>query len=201
MISHLRGTLDYVSENCIEIDTGSLGFTVNVPSSVIDALPPVGEDIDLFTYLSVKEDDMSLFGFLTRDSLDMFKLLITVNGIGPKAALSVLSAMSPQDIRLAVLSSDAKSLSRAPGIGSKTAQRMIIELKDKVTLEDAFAHHSGGLGNAVISRETPERDEAVEALVALGYSASDALRAVRAVETDGKDTEAILREALKKVGR
>ena len=202
MISHLRGTLDYVTDHSIEVDTGSLGFEVNVPATVLSELPRVGEDVDLFTYLAVKEDGMSLYGFLSRDALEMFKLLITINGIGPKGALSILSAMTPEDIRFAVLSGDAKALSRAPGIGKKTAERMIIELRDKVSLADAIApelRETSNLGGT--GHQTAERDEAIEALVALGYSASDALKAVRGIETEGKDTEAILREALKKIGR
>ena len=202
MISHLRGELTYISENRIEIDTGAIGFEVMVPMSVIDRLPGIGSTIELFTYMNVKEDEMSLFGFLNRDSLDMFRLLITVSGIGPKGALGILSSMSPSDIRFAVLSQDVKAISKAPGIGSKTAQRLIIELKDKVSLSDGLDHMNDDVtSSGNVSADTSEKSEAIIALTVLGYSNSDALRAVSGIDTAGKTTEEILKEALKKIGR
>ena len=201
MISHLRGELTHVAENRVEIDTGAMAFEVQVPMSVIDGMPGLGSIVELYTYLNVKEDEMSLFGFANRDSLDMFKMLITDSGIGPKGALGILSSMSPSDIRFAVLSQDVKAIAKSPGIGAKTAQRLIIELKDKVSLSDGFEHLSDS--NALSSRngDESEKTEAVIALTVLGYSNTDAYRAVQGVDTAGKTTEEILKEALKRIGR
>ena len=201
MISHLRGELTYIAENRVEIDTGAVAFEVQVPMSVIDRLPGIGSPVELYTYLNVKEDEMSLFGFANRDSLDMFKMLITVSGIGPKGALGILSSMSPSDIRFAVLSQDVKAISKAPGIGAKTAQRLIIELKDKVSLSDGFDHLNDSDSPAAQTADTEEKSEAVIALTVLGYSNTDAYRAVQSVDAAGKTTEEILKEALKRIGR
>ncbi|MBR3036550.1 MAG: Holliday junction branch migration protein RuvA [Lachnospiraceae bacterium] len=201
MISHLRGELTYVRENKVEIDTGALGFEVQVPMTVIDRLPGIGSPIELFTYMNVKEDEMSLFGFPDRDSLDMFKLLITVSGIGPKGALGILSSMTPSDIRFAVLSQDVKAISKAPGIGSKTAQRLIIELKDKVSLSDGLEHMNDDVRPVGNASDSSEKSEAIIALTVLGYSNTDAFRAVSGIDTAEKTTEEILKEALKRIGR
>ncbi len=201
MISHLRGELTYVRENKVEIDTGALGFEVQVPMTVIDRLPGIGSPIELFTYMNVKEDEMSLFGFPDRDSLDMFKLLITVSGIGPKGALGILSSMTPSDIRFAVLSQDVKAISKAPGIGSKTAQRLIIERKDTVSLSDGLEHMNDDVRPVGNASDSSEKSEAIIALTVLGYSNTDAFRAVSGIDTAGKTTEEILKEALKRIGR
>ena len=151
------------------------------------------------TYLNVKEDAMQLYGFLTKDDLMVFKLLIGVNGIGPKGGLGVLSALSPDELRFAVLSNDVKAICAAPGIGKKTAEKLILELRDKLKLEDVLEHIAMG-------SETPGENEyhneaqgeAVQALVALGYGNTEALKAVRQVELDGTmGTEDILKLALK----
>ena len=149
----------------------------------------------------MREDALQLYGFLTKDSMDMFKLLITVNGIGPKAALGILTAMDTDALRLAILSDDVKTLSKAPGIGKKTAQKLILELKDKMKLEDAFElklAHEQEKAVAGLGEISDGRQEAVEALVALGYSSTDALRAVRKVtDVAPDDVEGLLKAALK----
>ncbi len=203
MISFIRGTLESVSENKIEIDTGALGYEVNVPVSVIEKLPSPGSEIKVYTYLSHKEDEMSLFGFDTKDALQMFKLLINVNGIGPRGALGILSVFTPSDLRFAVLAGDAKAISKAPGIGPKTAQRLIIELKDKVSLEDGLAHFNDDVQPAAGRNDSADmsaKNEAVVALTVLGYSNSEALKAVQGIDVTGLTTEDILKEALKKIG-
>mgnify|MGYP001141001573 FL=1 len=145
---------------------------------------------------------MVLYGFLTKDELMVFKLLIGVSGIGPKGALGVLSVMTTDDLRFAVIGDDVKAISRAPGIGAKTAQRVILELKDKLSLEDAFENRlaetaAKEAGNTVVKGA---KQEAVQALVALGYSSSEALKAVSGVEiSDETDTEEILKAALKQM--
>lgn len=202
MIAYLNGRVADISEENLVIEVAHIGYNVRVPASVTALLPPVGEEVRIYTYMSVREDAVALYGFLTKDDLEMYKQLITVSGVGPKAGLAILSALSADELRMAVISQDAKAIAKAQGIGAKTAQRIILELKDKISLEDtvfmkdsvsdaAAIPASGDIGRA--------KAEAVEALTALGYSSSDALRAVKAVEQDDMDVEALLKAALKKM--
>lgn len=201
MIAYIIGELIEVEENRIVLESNHMGYQIFVPVTVMHEARP-GEEIKVHTYLHVKEDAMQLYGFLTKDDLQIFKLLLGVNGIGPKVALGVLSALSPDELRFAVLSEDVTSISKAPGLGKKTAQKLILELKDRLSLEDAFEHklnnHSLAAGDSAAAREPSA--EAVQALVALGYSNSDALRAVRKVGLSEKmDVEEILKAALKQI--
>ena len=161
-------------------------------------LPPTGSEVKIHTYLNVREDAMQLFGFLTRDDLEIFKLLIGVSGIGPKGGLSILSKLSPDDLRYAVLSGDVKAISAAPGIGKKTAEKLIIELKDKLDIADVLDH---AIGNdaPVAENNSTIQSEAVQALVALGYGSTESLRAVKQVELENPTVEDLLKEALKKL--
>ena len=199
MIAFVRGIVSGIEENKIELDTGALGYEINVPASLTDGIS-MGQELLLYTHLNVKEDEMSLFGFKTRDELHMFRLLITVGGIGPKGAVGILSVFHPSDLRFAILSGDAKTLSKAPGIGQKTAQRICMELKDKVTPEEGLEHFNDDTKDTVKDTENSARAEAAAALTALGYSGSEAYRAVNAFDTAGMDTEEILKEALKHIG-
>lgn len=141
---------------------------------------------------------MILFGFLTKDDLFVFRLLLGVSGIGPKGALAILSVMTTDDLRYAVLGDDAKAIAKAPGVGAKTAQRLILELKDKLSLEDAFEQKLAKNDNPVQNKAKGAKNEAIEALVALGYSSSEALKALNGIEiTDDTDVEDILKAALK----
>jgi len=199
MIGFIKGTVDTIGESRALIDVNGIGFEVNIGSGTAAELPPVGEEVKLYTYMAVREDDMSLFGFLHRDELEVFKLLIKVSGIGPKGAQAILSVMSVADLRFAILTGDAKSISRAPGVGGKTAQKLILELKDKVadaeTLDADSYKTVSGIGSVPVQ---DERTEAAEALIALGYSQGEAYRAVRDAEVpDGADANAILKAALK----
>ena len=202
MISYIRGELVALEEDKVIVDVGGVGYGIFMSGQAMGQLPPVGSKVKIHTYLNVKEDVMQLYGFLNRDALSVFKLLIGVNGVGPKGALGILSGISADELRFAVLSDDVKTISKAPGIGKKTAQKMILELKDKLKLEDAFemklAHQQEEAAEGA-SDLRDSRQEAVEALVALGYSSADALRAVRKVPADvpADDVEAILRAALK----
>ena len=200
MISYIKGELTEVSETSIVVETSSgIGMNIIVPQTFIDKMPPCGSMVKIHTYLNVKEDSMTLYGFINREDVDIFRLLITVNGIGPKGALAILSTITPDDLRFAVLSDDVKAISRAPGIGAKTAQRMIIELKDKLKLEDAFEIR--------LSHEEVDdllagdaRNDTVQALVALGYGRSEAARAVNMVDgADSMDSEQLIKAALKKL--
>lgn len=196
MFSYIKGDLADVSADSIVVENNGIGFHIFIPGSMIPALPTVGSEIKIYTYFLVKEDAMNLYGFLAKDDLNVFKLLLTVNGIGPKGALAILSTITPDDLRFAVLAGDSKAISKAPGVGNKTAQRLIIELKDKLSIEDVMNKEEEGI---VLPKSDDHRNEAVQALVALGYSQSEAFKAVNKVEGDGLDTEDILKMALKKM--
>lgn len=200
MYSYLKGELVEILEDTIVIEVNNIGYNVRIPASMIDVLQGRGQELKVYTYLYVKEDAMQLYGFFTRDDLNIFKLLLGVNGIGPKGALAILSVMTPDDLRFAVLGEDAKAIAKAPGIGNKTAQRMIIELKDKLSLEDAFeaktAHVAEGQGAGASS----VKNEAVQALTALGYSSSEALKALNSIAlTPELTVEEVLKLALKQM--
>jgi Holliday junction DNA helicase RuvA len=201
MIGYLKGELAEIKESYIVMEVGNIGYEVYLPASAILELPAKGSTLKLYTYLHVREDAIGLFGFLTKDDLEMFKLLITVNGIGPKGALGILSAISADDIRFAVLAEDAKAIAKAPGIGNKTAGKLILELKDKFKLESAFeqklANQAEKLGG---SGMFGMREEAIQALTVLGYSASDALKIVNQIDiTEGMSSEELLKLCLKRM--
>lgn len=198
MYAYLIGKVAEIEEDNLVLEVGNIGYNIKVPGSVAAQLPPVGQQVKVYTYTSVREDALQLFGFLTKDDLRMYRMLITVSGIGPKGGLSLLGAMSADEIRMAVLTQDAKAIAKAPGIGNKTAQRLILDIRDRISLEDAFSPEQGSAvqGTGVLDQA---RNEAVEALTALGYPASDALRAVKAVEQEDMDVEALLKAALRKL--
>lgn len=204
MIAYIKGELVDVNESGIVVENSMTGYSISVPGSVISQLPPIGEQVKIHTYLHVREDAMLLYGFLTKEDLAVFKLLLTVNGIGPKAALGILSSIEPDELRFAILSEDVKAISKAPGIGPKTAKKLILELKDKLRIEDAFEirleHAREAMQQGEKDAVTAIQNDAVAALTALGYSNSDALKAVRQVEI-GKDTdvETVLKAALKHI--
>lgn len=199
MYSYIKGELAEVNTDHIVIDVGGIGYMIYIPAQSLNYLPGIGEMLKVHTYLYMREDAMILYGFLTKDDLEMFRLLITVSGIGPKGGLAVLSTLSSDDLRFAVLSGDSKAISKAPGIGSKTAQRVIIDLKDKLSLEDAFEkklEHENEKIN--VSSNSQVKNDAVMALNALGYSSTESLKAVSKVEiTDDMDVEDVLKAALK----
>ena len=198
MFAYLIGRVAGVTEDNLVLEVGQIGFNIKIPSGLPALLPPIGEEVKIYTYTCVREDAFLLYGFLSQDELDMFRLLITVSGIGPKGGLSILSVMSADDVRLAVLTQDAKAISRAPGVGAKTAQRLILELKDKVSMEETFVSRESAAYAAQTAGLSDAKREASEALAALGYSASEAAQAVRKVENaDELDVEELLKAALK----
>ena len=200
MISYVKGILAEKAKDRIVVEAGMMGIGIFVPMSVLEVLPPLGEEVKIYTHLQVREDDMSLYGFLSRSDLEMFRQLLGVNGIGPKGALGILSVLRPEDLRLAILTGDAKAISRAPGVGAKTAQRIILELKDKMSLEDAFEKKAEHVAQAQLSGNSQTKNDAVLALTALGYSSAESLKAVSAVEiTEEMQVEDILKAALKKM--
>lgn len=184
--------------DCVVVEAGGIGYNIYTTGQTFRYLPGIGEEVKLYTYLNVREDAMVLYGFLTKDDLRVFKLLIGVNGIGPKGALAILSVMTTDDLRFAVLGDDAKAISKAPGIGAKTAQRVILELRDKLSIEDAFEEKLAHTLEQNGGNAKDSKNEAVQALVALGYSSSEAAKAVNGVEiTEDTDVEDILKAALK----
>lgn len=202
MIGYVKGVLEEADEQSVMIDNHGIGYRIFVPSSAFSGALPIGKEVKIYTYLSVKEDAMQLYGFLTRDDLRMFRMLLGVNGIGPKAGLGILSALTADELRFAVLADDAASIAKAPGIGKKTAQKLILELKDKLNLEDAFEQKLANQAARDISAADTgsQVQEAVQALTALGYPGTDALRAVKKVEgAESMTVEEILKAALKKM--
>ncbi len=206
MIAYIRGTLAYVEpeESIAVLESGGIGYQILLSGRDLELLPSSGEEVRLYTYLQVREDAFVLFGFFTREDKKLFQQLLGVSGIGPKAALGILTAMTADDLRFAVLADDAKTIAKAPGIGQKTAQKLILELKDKLSLEEAFEarlENASAKETAGAAADLSEaRNEAVEALTALGYSASEALKAVRKVEaSEQMSVEDILKAALKHI--
>ena len=201
MITYIRGILEGMEEDKVIVDVGGVGYGIYMAGTAMGRLPALGKEVKIHTHLHVKEDLMQLYGFLTRDELRVFRLLIGVSGIGPKGGLGILSALGPDDLRFAVASNDVKAIQAAPGIGKKTAEKLILELKDKFDLQEAFEQKLAGNQAAAAVRQAGEPDafqDAVQALTALGYSGTEALQAVKKVEiTEGMDSEAVLKAALK----
>ena len=197
MISYIKGELTVVYEDKVIVETGGIGYGIFMPGKSISMLPNIGSEVKVHTYLNVREDAMQLFGFLTKDDLEVFRLLIGVSGIGPKGALAVLSALTADELRFAVMAGDAKAITVAPGIGKKTAERLIIELKDKLKLEDMLEREKVELDTGIANEDA--QSEAIQALVALVYNSAESLRAVRSVSLKNATAEEILKEALKKM--
>ena len=189
MIGFVNGEIEFIGDDQVLIDCGFMGYNIFVPGNVIDSCR-IGDEIKLYTYMNVREDAINLFGFLTSDELNVFKKLITVNGIGPKGALAILTIMSE----------DSKLISRAPGIGVKTAQKVILELKDKLDIETIGDYSADGLSRSTVSISSDIVEEAIEALTALGYSNSESTKAVKASDLSGcTSAEDIIKQALKNI--
>ncbi len=200
MISFVKGELSEIDEDVIVVEAGGIGYNIHVPTSLLDTLPCLGSEVKIYTFLRISEDAVTLYGFASRQDLKIFKQLLGVNGVGPKGGLAILSVLNPADLRLAILSGDAKAIARAPGIGIKTAQRVILDMKDRIPMEDvlsplseeetAAAGHQTGL--------TASERDAIDALVALGYAPVEAARAVRKSDAGAEESpDRILRQALK----
>lgn len=200
MIRFVKGKLVFVGESEVVLENGGIGYGISVPVSVMEELPELGEEVQLYTYMNVREDAMQLFGFLTQEDLRMYKLLITVNGIGPKAGLGIMGSMSTYDIRYAIMAGDSKAIAKAPGIGPKTAGKVILELKDKMEWEELFPVEEKEAVTVSKASDLMKGivQDAVEALVVLGYPKSDAVKAVRAVKvTEDMTVEELLKCSLK----
>ncbi len=200
MIAYVQGIIEDIADDNVVVDVGGVGMNVKISADTAARLPGIGEPVKLYTYTSVREDAFWLYGFLSRNDLEIFKRCITVSGIGPKGALSILAVLDADSLRFAIVSGDAKAIAKAPGIGIKTAERLILELKGKLDIDDALISREAAAYGAehAVSADTPQKAEAVEALVALGYNQAQAVKAVNAIENiEQMDSGAVLKAALK----
>jgi len=203
MIAYVKGPLAYVTEQYAVVDVCGLGLQVQASPATLTRLPGKGTEVRLFTYLQLSENGQALHGFLTREEVRMFTLLISVSGIGPKVATAVLATLTPEQVMLAIMADDAVALSKAPGVGKKTAQRMVLELRDKVKTSDAFVENSGGIGQLGMNLPgaNSAKQDAMDALLALGYGRAEAMQVVLETADEDMKTEAIIKAALKKLAR
>lgn len=201
MIAYVNGIVEDITEDNAVLDVGGIGYNIKISADTASRLPGIGEPVKLYTYTNVKEDAFQLFGFLSRNDLEIFKKCITVNGIGPKGALAILSVLDADSLRFAIMSGDVKAISKAPGIGTRTAERLILELKDKIQIDDTLiSREIANYGENVSVGDNAQKKEAVEALVALGYGKAEAAKAVNAIEgIESMDAGAVLKAALKKM--
>lgn len=196
MIYNVRGTLTYTDINYAVVECGGVGFKCFVSMTTLKELPPLGKEANLYTYLAVREDAMDLFGFATQQELDAFKLLITVSGVGPKAAMAVLSVLPPDRLSIAVSSGDVKSIQSAQGVGKKTAERIVLELKDKML---GIAPSNAAVVQSIQAvASNSDAQEAVEVLVSLGFNQSDAATVVGAMDK-GLSVDDMIRRGLKQL--
>ncbi|MCQ2520385.1 MAG: Holliday junction branch migration protein RuvA [Lachnospiraceae bacterium] len=198
MIGYLRGELAENRLGQIVIDVSGVGYEVTVSEKTRENLPDIGNPVKIFTYMSVREDGVSLFGFARKDEQDMFYKLISVSGVGPKGALAILSVFEVPDLKYAILSEDAAKIAKAPTIGKKTAERIIIDLKDKIDRSEILGvSPSDSASTSDSAKLAPAAEDAVDALIALGYDKNASKKAVMSVEgSEELDTSAILKQAL-----
>lgn len=199
MYAYFIGRVTEYATDCIVLETNQIGRNIYVSAHTMQRLHMLEGEVKIYTYTYVKEDAFSLYGFMTKEELELFKKMISVSGIGPKGALAILSAMSFDDLIFAILSGDAKSISKAQGVGAKTAQRLILELKDKVSSELADLPDVNGVDIMMQSSESSAMQEAIEACVALGYSHQEAVRAMREIKETNLTSEEYVKKALKKL--
>ena len=204
MFYYISGRLAHLDMNYAVVDAGGVGYKLTISQTTYSNLPHRAESeeakrVTLYTYMAVREDGVELFGFSTKTELDAFKLLISVSGIGPKAAMSILTLLTPEKFALAVCTDDKKTISKANGIGPKTAARIILELKDKLMKEHGDAGVSALPVSSPAAKSTGKLQEATDALLVLGYSRAEALAALKDIDTSAIELEEIIRLSLKKL--
>ncbi|MDE7367981.1 MAG: Holliday junction branch migration protein RuvA [Lachnospiraceae bacterium] len=198
MLAYITGTLEEIQEDSVVIDHQGMGYRIFVSAMELGKLPAPGQKLKLHLHMIVREDDISLYGFSSKDALYIFRLLISVSGIGPKAGLAILSALSVNEIQMAVLSGDVKALTKANGVGTKGAQRVIMELKDRIDLDSMLTPQQEAAGGGIAASDTVTA--AAMALTSLGYSQMEAMQAIQRVEQSETMTEEeLLKAALKKI--
>ena len=201
MFHYFRGTLSYCANNTAVVDCGGVGYKLTVSTTTHSAIGgKVGSEVKLFSYLAVREDAMELYGFSTEEELDAYKLLTTVSGIGPKAAISILSIFTPQSLAAAIAAGDTRAISRANGIGAKTAARVVLELKDKFSLFGDTGSQDGSSGTSYAAQTSASSgfSEATEVLTVLGFSRAEIANALKKADPT-LDSEALVKFALKQL--
>jgi len=201
MIAFLNGILSEITQDGVVLDVNGVGYNVTVSGRDMMRLPPMGSSVKLFTHFSVREDAMKLYGFLSGEELSFFRMLLSVNKVGPKMAMDILGFMDVSELRMAIISSDSKTLSKCPGVGSKTAQRIILDLKDRVDASEALtaSYTAGSVPAGILS--TDNVSQTIEALVALGFSQTECAKAIGRIENAADmSVEDLIKAALKYLG-
>ncbi len=193
MYEYIKGVFKSIEKEYIVIECGNIGYKIFTSGSTISNMPAIDQEVKIYTHQIVREDFIGLYGFLTREEISMFNLLISINGVGPKAALSLMSIASVSTLKYAIITDDAKLITKAPGIGKKIAQRIILELKDKINLGDA--REKGAVINQ-IDIDNEKLSEAMGALIALGYSDKEAEKSIEKADRS-KSVEDIIKQCLK----
>ena len=198
MFSYIKGTLEVKILNYIVIDVNGVGFKIFMSESAIQRLDETGKNVKIYTHMQVREDDISLYGFITNEELRMFELLLSVSGVGAKSAINMLSSITPSKFALAVISNDVKTLTKIPGIGTKSAQRIILELKDKLKTEESITKDNVEIENSII--EDNKLEEAIQALKVLGYTRQEIEKVMQKIDVTNLSIEDIIRKALGYLG-
>lgn len=198
MYAYIEGTIEEITADAIVLDHQGIGYQIYLSVSDLERLVRGTHNVRVYTHYQVSENGVALFGFLTKEEKEMFGMLLSVNGVGPKAAMAVLGSLTLDELRFAILADDAKTIAKAPGIGPKSAKRIILDLKDKIDMEEAVGIRLDN--GAAIAAEASVKNDTVAALVALGYSGAEALRAYNEIENaDAMDTDTALKECLKRM--
>lgn len=199
MLYNVKGRLTVSEVNYIVVECGGIGFKCFTSLNTVKEVGKIGDEVNVYTYLAVREDAMDLYGFATLTELEFFKLLISVSGVGPKAAVAILSELSPDRLALCIASGDSKAITKAQGVGQKTAQRVVLELKDKMGVIATPEASQAVIGASTVSQSS-NTAEAVEALVALGYSQSDAAVVVGSMDKS-LSVDEMIRQGLKQLAK
>ena len=197
MIAYLKGTLESKNIDNIIVEVGGIGYKIYMSPTAMNQIGEIGSIVKIHTYMRVREDDISLFGFCTKEELKMFEQLLGVSGVGAKSALSILSNISPSSFALAIISGDINTLKSLPGIGAKSAQRMVLELKDKMKTQDAIETEFVPVKNIA---ENSKAKDAAEALQVLGYARKDIDIVLAKIDTTSLSVEEIIKQGLKYLG-
>lgn len=192
MFSYIRGRLTEANENQVTLETGGIGYSITVSGNTASKLPLPGTDTMLFLYLQVREDEVGLYGFISREEKEMFLKLIQISGIGPKAAVGILSGMTPDKLAIAIVTADIKAISRIKGVGKKTAERMVLELKEKLAAEDIEFYGSSDEPGGLMQ-------DAINALRTLGLTQTEAVKAVEPAMKEASTLEDVIRCALRRI--
>ncbi len=197
MYAYIEGIIDELTENALILDHDGIGYEILMPQSDLANLSGQTNRLRIYVYYQVSENQVALYGFLSKETKELFLMLLSVNGVGPKAAIAILGTLSGETLRFAIIGEDVKAISSAPGIGPKTAKRIILDLKDKI---DIVKLTDDSQSAVVLSKDSTAKNDAMAALVSLGYSSTDAVRVFSEIDTEGKEAEELIREALKKLG-